>query len=406
MKFAFDNTKVAFAYRSTRELKRARWMFGLIARPWMVTLGSHLVNFALFFHLPINWALRPVFKYFCGGENIRLSDSTIEKLSQYSVRTVLDYSAEGQTGEAALDHTLKEVLATVAAGDGDPRHAFAVFKISGLSDNSLLEKVSACGAGNTDGGRGETASRCEIDCLSPDELLAWNRVRARVRAICEATAAAGGRVMIDAEETWLQEAIDGLAEEMMARFNADKAIVFTTVQMYRHDRLAYSEALINRAESSNYVVGLKIVRGAYMEKERERAKKLGLVDPIQKDKAASDRDFDAVVQLCLDRIEHAHLVCATHNEQSSRFLADEMARRGIKVDDPRVSFAQLLGMSDHISFNLAAEGHRVAKYVPYGPIRKAIPYLLRRAKENTSVGGQTSRELSLIRSELQRRSAL
>ena len=385
MKFGFDNTEVAFAHRTTRELKRARWMFGLIAWPWMVKLGARLTGAALWLRLPIGWAMRPVFNYFCGGEDIEASQATIERMAKYGVRTVLDYSAEGQTGEAALDHTCSQVLATVAAADGDPRHAFAVFKVSGLSDNDLLKKVSAAIS------------------LSADEEKAWDRVQGRVRSICEATKAAGGRVMIDAEETWLQGAIDGLAEAMMAACNGETAAVFTTVQMYRHDRLDYVKQLIEKSQDQGFIAGIKIVRGAYMEKERAHAEKLGQVDPIQLDKAACDRDFDAAIQCCLGAVDRVHFVCATHNEQSSQVLAESMARESLGADDVRISFAQLLGMSDHISFNLAAAGHHVAKYVPYGPLREAIPYLLRRASENTSVGGQTTRELDLIRTELLRR---
>jgi proline dehydrogenase len=385
VKFRFDNTEVAFAHRTTAELRRARWMFGLIARPWMVAIGARLLPVALWLRLPIDWALRPVFNYFCGGETVVASEAAIEQLSLYGVQTVLDYSAEGQTGEAALDYTCEQVLATVGAADGDPRHAFAVFKVSGLSDDALLEKVSASAD------------------LNAHQAAAWDRVRGRVQSICEATALAGGRVMIDAEQTWLQGAIDALAEEMMAAFNGKTAVVFTTVQMYRHDRLAYVKDLIRGAETGGYVAGIKIVRGAYMEKERERAKDLGLVDPIQVDKVACDRDFDEAIACCLAAVDRVHFVCATHNESSSSVLAESMARVSLEADDARISFAQVLGMSDHISFNLAAAGHHVAKYVPYGPLREAIPYLLRRATENSSVGGQTSRELELIRTELLRR---
>lgn len=381
----FDDTAVAFAHRSDAELRRARWMFGLIGAPSLVRLGARLLRLAVVLGLPIRWALGPVFDYFCGGEDIQDSLSTSQRLHQYGVKTILDFSAEGQTGEQALDAARDEILATIQAAEGDARFAFAVFKVSALSDNDLLEE------------------RGQSEPMLPERQAAWERVEDRVAGLCQEAASRGVRIMIDAEETWLQNAIDGLAESMMRRHNSARCVVFTTAQLYRHDRLDYVRKLESLARAEGWIAGVKLVRGAYMEKERERASEEGRPCPIQPDKAATDRDFDAAIDLALDRLDHLNIVCGTHNESSTARLADGMVARGLSPNDDRVSFAQLLGMSDNLSFNLAHRGYTAAKYVPYGPLREAIPYLIRRAEENTSVGGQTSRELGLIRTELTRR---
>ena len=388
----FNDTAQAFQHLSDAELRRAVALFSLIGKPWLVNVGSALANLALAMRIPLGWAVRPtVYAHFCGGESIEDSEATIDKLAQHHVRTILDYSAEGQTAEADLDATCSEVLATIQAADGDARHAFAVFKVSGLSSNALLEKVSRVMQGEDD--------------LNREEQAAWERVQRRVRILCEATAEAGGRIMIDAEESWIQNAIDALAEDMMSDYNRGQVVVFNTAQMYRHDRLDYLADMLDRAQEGGYLCGVKLVRGAYMEKERERAEKRGYASPIQRDKASTDRDFDLAVEWVLDHIDHVHLVAGSHNEASNLKLCERMAAQGLSPDDARVAFAQLLGMSDPITFNLAANGYNVAKYVPYGPIREAIPYLIRRAQENTSVAGQTSRELELLKREQARRNS-
>ena len=389
----FSNTNQAFQHLTNGELSRAIALFSLLGKPWLVSTGSALAKVALALRIPVGWAVRPtVYAQFCGGESIDDSQRTIAKLAEHGVRTILDYSAEGQTDESDLDQTCSEVLATIQAADGDTRHAFAVFKVSGLSSNALLEKVGRSLRGKVE--------------LKVEEQEAWARVQARVRTLCEATHQAGGRIMVDAEESWIQDAIDAIAEDMMSDYNRDKVVVFNTVQMYRHDRLAYLKAMAARADEGGYLTGVKLVRGAYMEKERSRAEERGYPSPIQPDKASSDRDFDAAVNWVLDHLDQMHLVAGSHNEASNLRLCEGMQARGIEAQDSRVSFAQLLGMSDPITFNLAAHGYNVAKYVPYGPIRKAIPYLIRRAQENTSVAGQTLRELELLKQEhLRRRSS-
>jgi proline dehydrogenase len=380
----FSNTELAFRHLSDGNLRRGRLLFELLSRPWLVAIGSVFARFALLIHFPIGWAIRPtVYAQFCGGEDVDESEDTIAMLYASDVFTILDYSAEGVDFESDLDITCSEVLKTVTAAKNDPRHAFAVFKPSGLSSNSLLMKNK----------KDFSANDCE----------AWARVERRVRSICSATAEAGGRVLIDAEESWIQDNIDELAEDMMSDFNRETAVVFTTAQLYRHDRLDYIKKLAVRSKEAGFIAGVKLVRGAYMEKERERAKEKGYHSPIQPDKKYTDRDFDAAINFCLDNLDRMHLFCGSHNEESNMNLCRQMAEMGLSNDDKRITFSQLLGMSDPITFNLAAHGYNVAKYVPYGPIREAMPYLIRRAKENTSVAGQTSRELTLIRAEIARR---
>jgi len=380
----FRDTERAFRHLSDRDLSRGRLLFELLSRPWLVAIGSFFARFALFIHLPIGWAIRPtVYAQFCGGENVDESEETIALLYTSKVMTILDYSAEGVDAENDLDFTCSEVLKTVEAAAHDPRHAFAVFKPSGLSSNSLLMKKKKN--------------------FSENDLAAWERVERRVRSICAATAEAGGRVLIDAEESWIQDNIDELAEDMMSDFNRETAIVFTTAQLYRHDRLAYIKDLTRKANEAGFIAGVKLVRGAYMEKERERAEERGYNSPIHTDKKSTDLDFDDAVKFCLENLERVHLFCGSHNEESNMNLCEAMADMGIANNDKRITFSQLLGMSDPITFNLADHGYNVAKYVPYGPIREAMPYLIRRAKENTSVAGQTSRELTLIREEIARR---
>ena len=380
----FRDTERAFSHLSDRDLGRGKLLFELLSRPWLVAIGSFFARLALFIHLPIGWAIRPtVYAQFCGGEDVDESEETIALLYSRKVKTILDYSAEGVDAEEDLDITCAEILKTVHAASQDLRHAFSVFKPSGLSHNDILEK--------------------DASTFTVQEQEAWDKVVRRVRSICIATAEAGGRVLIDAEETWIQDSIDILAEDMMADFNRERAVVFTTAQFYRHDRLDFLKGLASRAEEAGFIVGVKVVRGAYMEKERQRAEKNGYSSPIQVDKAATDADFNSAVEFCLDNLDRVNLFCGTHNEESNLNLCEMMLKRGIQADDHRITFSQLLGMSDPITFNLASQGYNVAKYVPYGPIREAMPYLIRRAKENTSVAGQTSRELTLIRAEIERR---
>lgn len=384
---SFDNTEIAFSGKSSKDLRRAYWLFKIVANPTMVSFGKWATNFAIKTHLPIKGMIKAtIFKQFCGGESITESLKTSNQLAEYGVKTILDYSIEGKTEEKDFDQTVAEIIATIEQGKSNENIPFAVFKVTGICLFSVLEKVNN-GIGNLDS---ETQEQ-------------YNKLHHRVDQICGAAFKANVPVFIDAEETWIQDSIDRLAKEMSLKYNKEKAIVFNTAQLYRHDRLAFIKSEIEHARINNYFFGVKLVRGAYMEKERERAEKKGYPSPIQPNKAASDRDYDLAVETVLDNLDVTSACVGTHNEESSAKLAQQMIDRGIDKNDPRIYFAQLLGMSDHISYNLSHHKYNVAKYVPYGPIKEVLPYLLRRADENTSVAGQTTRELSLIIKERARR---
>ena len=383
---SLDNTEIAFGGKSNAELKRAYWLFKLIGNPALVVVGRVFTNIALALRIPIGWALRGnIFKQFCGGENIGQCRNAVESLGKFNIGTILDYSVEGKESEADFENTKAEIMLTVQEAARSQSIPFSVFKVTGIARFSLLEKVNASAA------------------LSEKEQLEWERVEARVDAICAHAAQYDVPIFIDAEDSWIQDAIDALANTMMAKYNATSAIVYNTVQLYRHDRLAFLKKSHELAIAQNFFLGVKLVRGAYMEKERARAAEKGYVDPIQPSKEASDRDFDLAVTFCLDHIDRISVCAGTHNEKSSLHLAHAIDERKLNRTDKRIYFAQLYGMSDHISFNLSNAGFNVAKYLPYGPIREVIPYLIRRAQENTSVKGQTGRELTLIQREMKRR---
>ncbi len=383
---SLDNTEIAFGGKSNAELKRAYWLFKLIGNPALVVVGRVFTNIALALRIPIGWALRGnIFKQFCGGENIGQCRNAVESLGKFNIGTILDYSVEGKESEADFENTKAEIMLTVQEAARSQSIPFSVFKVTGIARFSLLEKVNASAA------------------LSEKEQLEWERVEARVDAICAHAAQFDVPIFIDAEDSWIQDAIDALANKMMAKYNATSAIVYNTVQLYRHDRLAFLKKSHELAVAQHFFLGVKLVRGAYMEKERARAAEKGYADPIQPSKEASDRDFDLAVTFCLDHIDRISVCAGTHNEKSSLHLAHAIDERKLNRNDKRIYFAQLYGMSDHISFNLSNAGFNVAKYLPYGPIREVIPYLIRRAQENTSVKGQTGRELTLIQREMKRR---
>ncbi len=379
------DTRIAFAHMSDADLWRAQQLFRIIGNPTITSVGSWVTKAALALRLPIKAPIKAtIFKQFVGGETIDECLSTAKRLAQSSVGTILDHSVEGQEDEDTLDHTVEEILRTIAVAKTRKDIPFCVFKPTGISRFALLEKKSA-------------------GTLTADEQTEWARVEARMLRLCQAAFDAGVPILVDAEESWIQPAIDALAERMMERFNRERAIVFNTVQHYRHDRLAYLRVSLTKAEQGRYHLGVKLVRGAYMEKERARAAEKNHPDPIQKDKAASDADYDAALRLCAEHLDRISVCVGTHNEASTLLMARLLAERGLPKNDPRVWFAQLLGMSDNISYNMAAAGYNVAKYVPYGPVREVMPYLLRRANENTSARGQTGRELGLILAEMRRR---
>lgn len=386
MSVNFNNTKIAFAHRSNRELRRAYYLFKMVGNPALVKLGKIGVKLALALRIPMAWALRGnIFQHFCGGETISDCAEATKVLDSGNVGTILDYSVEGKESDEDFDQTTAEILKTVETAHNNQHIPFCVFKTTGISRFSMLEKANT--------GRP----------LSANEQNELDDVRERMDRIARRAFETGTPLFIDAEESWIQDIIDTMVHELMERYNKEQAIVFNTAQMYRHDRLEFLRNQFRKAKEKGYHYGVKLVRGAYMEKERARAEEKGYPSPIQPNKFASDRDFDAAMELCLDHIDHVAFCAGTHNEESSLKLAAWIDARGLDLSDDRVYFAQLFGMSDHISFNLSHAGFNVAKYVPYGPIREVMPYLIRRAEENTSVKGQTGRELSLIMKEISRR---
>ncbi|MCJ8292529.1 MAG: proline dehydrogenase family protein [Crocinitomicaceae bacterium] len=384
---SFDNTEIAFKSKSNKDLKRAYWLFKAVGNRAFVKFGKWATNLAFKLRLPINGLIKKtIFHQFCGGESVEGSIATSDALGKHNVKTILDYSIEGKTSDDDFDATVAEIIETIEAGKANDNIPFAVFKMTGICLFSILEKANN-----------------GVDKLSGADLEKYEQLISRVDQICSAGHRCNVPVFVDAEESWIQETIDRIAKEMMLRYNKESAIVYNTLQMYRHDRMAYFQTLIDSSKADGHYLGVKIVRGAYMEKERKRAEEKGYPSPIQPTKEASDTDFDRALRLAADHIDIVGLCAGSHNEKSAMLLTEIMAEKQLPNNHPSIYFAQLLGMSDHISFNLANAGYNVAKYVPYGPIKEVMPYLLRRADENTSVSGQTSRELALIMSERKRR---
>ncbi len=349
-------------------------------------MGPPLTNFAMKIGLPIKGIIKAtIFEHFCGGETINECDDTIKKLYHGRVGTILDYSVEGEDEEAIFDATRDEIILTIKRAAGDKAVPITVFKVTGVGRFSLLEKLDAGTA------------------LTPGEEIEWRKVQERVLAICTKAYESGVPVMVDAEETWIQQTIDLLALNMMRRFNKQKAIVYNTYQLYRHDKLTSLKHDHEIAAKEDFILGAKLVRGAYMEKERKRAAEMGYPSLIQPDKQSTDKDYDTALHFCIDNLMQIAFVAGTHNEHSCRVLADLLNEKKVQHDHSHVYFSQLLGMSDNLSFNLADAGYNVAKYVPYGPVKSVLPYLFRRAQENTAIAGQMSRELSLIIKEKKRR---
>ncbi|WPP49393.1 proline dehydrogenase family protein [Catalinimonas niigatensis] len=383
---SLDNTEIAFSYKSDDELRKTYLIFSAINAPLLTKAGTKLVKFALKLKLPIHGILRKtIFWQFCGGESISQSEPTIQMLASHNVKTILDYSAEGEKTEAGFEKVTQETLATITRAKTSENLPFCVFKVTGIASAQLLEKIQA------------------KQKLTTEEQAAFERVKQRVNTLCKAAHEAGIGIFVDGEESWIQEVIDDLAEEMMGKYNRERVTVFNTYQMYRKDMLSHLKTAFQRAATYQYFLGAKLVRGAYMEKERERAEEKGYPDPIQPNKEATDDDYNKALLYCINNKQRITLVSGSHNEYSNQYLVLLMQKHSMRPDDPRVYFSQLYGMSDNISFNLAYAGYNVTKYVPYGPIDAVMPYLFRRAEENTSVAGQSSREYRLVKSELQRR---
>lgn len=382
----FNSTEIAFANKSDKELRKAHFVFRVIGIPWLNKLGTSLTKLALQLKLPVKGMIKStVFDHFCGGETIQGCQARIQSLYNYKVGTILDYSVEGEQNEAAFDRCLAELLEGLQLAEKEAAIPFCVVKLTGLIPFSILEKLDA------------------QQQLSEEEKQAFERGKNRAHQIAAAAQKANTPFMIDAEESWIQDTIDAIVYELMLEFNKEKALIYNTAQMYRHDRLDYIQELHRKAIDDNIHIGLKVVRGAYMEKERERAAEMNYPSPIQPTKEATDKDYDLALAFCVEHHDRVAICCGTHNEKSSLLLTELMQQHGISKEHPYFYFAQLLGMSDHISFNLSQNGYNVAKYVPYGPVKEVMPYLIRRANENTSVAGQTGRELSLIQQEIQRR---
>lgn len=386
MEKIFNNTEVAFSLKSDTELERAYFLFKLIESQPLVRIGTAVTNFALKAHLPVEGLIRStVFDHFCGGVNEHDCLSVVDKMYTKGVSSVLDYSVEGKEEEAQFDAALQMILKTVDFAKERMAIPFAVFKPTGFGRISLYEKV---GSGAD---------------LSDVEKEEWSRVVARFDKVCKIAHEKDVALLIDAEESWMQDAADDLVEEMMRKYNKQKAIVYNTLQMYRWDRMDYLKELHKRAEQEEFFIGMKIVRGAYMEKENNRAEEKGYKSPICINKQASDENYDAAILYMVENINRMYIFAGTHNENSSYKLMQLCEEKGIDKNDSRIFFGQLYGMSNNISYNLAQQGYNVAKYLPFGPVRDVMPYLIRRAEENTSVAGQTSRELDLIKKERSRR---
>lgn len=384
----FDNTEVAFRSKSDADLNFSIFIYKLMRKPALVKLSTKLTLFALQLRLPIQWIIRrTIFRQFCGGETIQDCTEPFKYLKSIGVEAILDYSVEGQESEEELDETRTELLQLIDNAKNQATDPTTCLKVTGLARFALLEKASE--------GR-----------LSGAEQQEFDRVHERVDEICRKAHERGVKIYIDAEDSWIQPAIDALAEEMMWKYNDQRAIVFTTAQLYRHDRLAYLEGLIQKCRDAGKVLGVKLVRGAYMEKERERARELGYRDPIQPNKEATDRDYNAALELVVKNIDQVEVCAGTHNADSCRHLSELMAKAGLVNDHPNIYFSQLYGMSDNLSFILAANKYNVSKYLPYGPVKSTVPYLIRRAEENTAIAGQMGKELKLLIEEKKRRRSL
>ena len=395
---SFDNTEIAFRSKNKQDLQRAYLLFKIIGAPTIVKLGKILTPIALQLRLPIKGLIKKtIFKQFCGGETINDCDPAITSLHAFGIGTILDYSVEGKTKEEDFEYTTQIIIQTIEKSATDKRIPFAVFKVTGIGQHHLIELVCE-----------QIRATRKEEVFRPFTTQENEQIQAiidRIDRICAAAAKHQTRLFIDAEETWIQTAIDQWTFDMMCKYNKEACIVYNTVQMYRHDRLAYLHSELDRAKAAGIQYGVKLVRGAYMEKERARAQAMGYPSPIQPDKASTDKDYDAALDFLVANKAVFSICAGTHNENSSMYLATLLHKEQVVANDPQFYFAQLLGMSDHISYNLSDAGYRVAKYVPFGPVEEVLPYLLRRADENTSVAGQTSRELGLIIKEKTRRKA-
>lgn len=400
---SFDNTEFAFEHKSDQQLKKARFLFTSMSKPWLVKLGTKVTPWAIRVGMPIKGIIRnTIFAQFVGGETLAETAVVAKKLGGYNVKVILDYGVEGgNDGESGFDHSTNEFIHVINYAATQPNIPFMSVKVTGFARFSLLEKLDAMMHER----QGTLMKKYlgAVDDLSVEEREEWHRVRLRMMRICETAAAKKIGVLVDAEETWIQDPVDALTILVMDSFNKESPVIYNTIQHYRHDRLAFLKACYEAAVERNFILGAKLVRGAYMEKERKRADEKGYPSPIQPDKESTDRDFNAGVSFCIEHLDKIALIVASHNEYSNLLATQLLEQKDLPLNHPHIHFSQLYGMSDNITFNLAHAGCSVSKYLPFGPIKDVIPYLMRRAQENTSVKGQTGRELALIQKEFERR---
>jgi len=400
---SFDNTQNAFAYKTDKELKNALFLFRTMSYQWLVKSGIRITPWTIRMGLPVSGLIRrTIFKQFVGGETLEETAPVAQKMGEYGVQIILDYGVEGGgSGEEAFDHATDEFIRVIDYAGTQSNIPYMSVKVTGIARFGLLEKLDHSVEQNA-GSLMKRFSKA-LETLTPEEKDEWQRVQERLLRICKNALEKNVGVFIDAEETWVQDPVDVITILMMEKFNKNKVVVYNTLQLYRHDRLQFlydsSEAALQR----NFVLGVKLVRGAYMEKERRRAAQLNYTSPIQPNKEATDRDFNSAISFCIDHLDHIAMVVASHNEYSNLFTTQLLQRKKLALNHPHVHFSQLYGMSDNITFNLARAGCHVSKYLPFGPIKDVIPYLMRRAQENSSVKGQTGRELGLIKKEIRRR---
>ncbi|GEO08604.1 proline dehydrogenase family protein [Segetibacter aerophilus] len=392
MNISFDNSENAFAYKTDKELKMARFLFSSMGFQWVVNAGVRLTPFAMKTGLPVRgWIRKTIFKQFVGGETLEETGVVGDVLKKYGVNVILDYGVEGKQGEASFEHATEEFIRVINYAATRDNIPYISIKVTGFARFKLLERLHEAPRLRS----GIHDNEAEID--------EWQRVRDRMFRICSIAAEKNVGVLVDAEESWIQDPVDRLTIEMMEIFNKEKPIVYNTIQLYRHDRLDFLKLSYRIAQQKKFKLAVKLVRGAYMEKERSRAASKGVQSPIQPDKQSTDNDYDAAVEFCISNVDNVACIVATHNEKSNLTAVQLMEEKGIPFNHPYIHFSQLYGMSDHITFNLAKAGLSVSKYLPFGPITDVIPYLMRRAQENSSVSGQTGRELALIKKELKRR---
>lgn len=402
-KISFENTEYAFAAKSNTELKQANFLFSMMGKPWLVNMGLKITPLAIKWGIPFTQTMirQTIFKQFVGGETLEQTAKVADKLEEYKVQVILDYGVEGKEGEESFDHARDEFKKVIDYAATQANIPFMSIKVTGFARFSLLEKLDE--AMHLLPGTLMKRYLQAVESLSYREKEEWHRVRLRMQHLCEAAGKNNIGILVDAEETWIQDPVDALTILMMDVFNKNKTVVYNTIQLYRHDRLQFLKDSYAAAEERDFILGAKLVRGAYMDKERNRAVAMNYPSPIQPDKATCDNDYNAAIEYCVDNLQKISLIVASHNEYSNLYTTQLLDKKGLSHNHPHVHFSQLYGMSDNITFNLAKSGCSVSKYLPFGPIKDVIPYLMRRAQENSSVSGQTGRELGLIKKELQRR---